>query len=78
MQGCREKNPSQYTGNEKIKRLLPITIHFRSVDIVTVPDEEEIIATMEEIRNNPTKVAKNKGKRCNPNGLHRILHRTFL
>ena len=20
MQGCREKNPSQYTGNEKIKR----------------------------------------------------------
>ena len=26
-------------------------------DIVTVPDEEEIIAAMEEIRNNPTKVA---------------------
>ena len=36
---------------------VPITIHFRSVDIVTVPDEEEIIAAMEEIRNNPTKVA---------------------
>ena len=33
------------------------TIHFRSVDIVTVPDEEEIIAAMEEIRNNPTKVS---------------------
>ena len=60
------------------KKHVPITIHFRSVDIVTVPDEEEIIATMEEIRNNPTKVAKNKGKRCNPNGLHRILHRTVL
>lgn len=39
------------------KKHVPITIHFRSVDIVTVPDEEEIIAAMEEIRNNPTKVA---------------------
>jgi hypothetical protein len=27
------------------------------VDIVTVPDEEEIIAAMEEIRKNPTNVA---------------------
>ena len=27
-----------------------IKVHFRSVDIVTVPDEEEIIAAMEEIR----------------------------
>ena len=39
------------------KKHVPITIHFRSVDIVTVPDEEEIIAAMEEIRNNSTKVA---------------------
>lgn len=39
------------------KKHVPITIHFRSVDIVTVPDEEEIIAAMEEIRNTPTKVA---------------------
>lgn len=39
------------------KKHVPITIHFRSVDIVTVPDEEEIIAAMEEIRSNPTKVA---------------------
>ena len=39
------------------KKHVPITIHFRSVDIVTVPDEEEIIAAMEEIRNNPTKMA---------------------
>ena len=39
------------------KKHVPITIYFRSVDIVTVPDEEEIIAAMEEIRNNPTKVA---------------------
>ena len=39
------------------KKHVPITIHFRSVDIVTVPDEEEIIAAREEIRNNPTKVA---------------------
>ena len=38
------------------KKHVPITIHFRSVDIVTVPDEEEIIAAMEEIRNNPTRV----------------------
>ena len=39
------------------KKHVPLTIHFRSVDIVTVPDEEEIIAAMEEIRNTPTKVA---------------------
>ena len=39
------------------KKHVPIKIHFRSVDIVTVPDEEEIIAAMEEIRNNPTKMA---------------------
>lgn len=39
------------------KKHVPIKIHFRSVDIVTVPDEEEIIAAMEEIRSNPTKVA---------------------
>ena len=39
------------------KKHVPITIHFWSVDIVTVPDEEEIIAAMEEIRSNPTKVA---------------------
>ena len=39
------------------KKHVPITIHFRSVDIVTVPDEEEIIVAMEEIRNNPTKMA---------------------
>ena len=38
------------------KKHVPIKIHFRSVDIVTVPDEEEIIAAMEEIRNNPTRV----------------------
>ena len=43
--------------DEDGKKHVPITIHFRSVDIVTVPDEEEIIAAMEEIRNNPTKVA---------------------
>ena len=45
------------TLGEDGKKHVPITIHFRSVDIVTVPDEEEIIAAMEEIRNNPTKVS---------------------
>ena len=43
-------------GADGVKHV-PIKVHFRSVDIVTVPDEEEIIAAMEEIRNNPTKVA---------------------
>ena len=42
------------------KKHVPITIHFRSADIVTVPDEEEIIAAMGEIRNSPTKVRKQK------------------
>lgn len=43
-------------GTDGIKHV-PIKVHFRSVDIVTVPDEEEIIAAMEEIRKNPTNVA---------------------
>ena len=43
-------------GADGIKHV-PIKVHFRSVDIVTVPDEEEIIAAMEEIRKNPTNVA---------------------
>lgn len=39
------------------KKHVPITIHFRAAGIVTVPDEKELIATMEEIRNNPINVA---------------------
>ena len=39
------------------KKHVPITIHFRCVGIITVPDEKELIATMEEIRNNPSNVA---------------------
>lgn len=42
------------------KKHVPIKIHFRAADIVTVPDEKEILAAMEEIRNTPkatTKVA---------------------
>ena len=39
------------------KKHVPITIHFRAAGIITVPDEKEIIAAMEEIRNNPSNVA---------------------
>ena len=36
---------------------VPITIHFRAAGIITVPDEKEIVAAMEEIRNSPSNVA---------------------
>ena len=39
------------------KKHVPITIHFRAAGIITVPDEKEIIAAMEEIRSNPSNVA---------------------
>ena len=39
------------------KNYVPITIHFRATGIITVPDEKDIIATIEEIRNNPSNVA---------------------
>ena len=55
--GRKYASTQPYTVDEDGKKHVPITIHFRSVDIVTVPDEEEIIAAMEEIRNNPTKVS---------------------
>lgn len=33
------------------------SIHFRADGIITVPDEKEIVAAMEEIRNNPSNAA---------------------
>jgi len=39
------------------KKHVPITIHFRAAGIITVPDEKEIVAAMEEIRSNPSNVA---------------------
>lgn len=42
------------------KKHVPITIHFRSVDIVTVPDEEEIIAARKKSATTPRKWRKTK------------------
>jgi site-specific DNA recombinase len=39
------------------KKHVPITIHFRAAGIITIPDEKEIIAAMEEIRNGASNVA---------------------
>ena len=39
------------------KKHVPITIHFRAAGIITVPDEKEIVAAMEEIRNNHSNAA---------------------
>jgi hypothetical protein len=32
------------------KKYVPITIHFRAVGIISIPDEKEILSVMEEIR----------------------------
>lgn len=39
------------------KKHVPIKIHFRAAGIITIPDEKEILAAMEEIRKNPPRVA---------------------
>jgi DNA invertase Pin-like site-specific DNA recombinase len=39
------------------KKHVPITIHFRAVGVISIPDEKEILSVMEEIRNNPHHVA---------------------
>ena len=39
------------------KKHVPIKIYFRCVGIINVPDEKDLIATMEEIRNGPSNVA---------------------
>ena len=51
-----------------------LLISLTAVGIINIPTEKELIAAMEEIREKSLKTAGNKGKRCNPHGLHRILH----
>ncbi len=58
-------------GEDGLKHV-PIDIYFTAVGIINIPTEKELIAAMEEMRENPLKPLETKGKRCSPHGLHRI------
>lgn len=49
-------------GEDGLKHV-PIDISFTAVGIINIPTEKELIAAMEEMRENPLKSAWNKGKR---------------
>ena len=39
------------------KKHVPITVHFRAVGIITIPDEKELIEAMNEMSKTPVNVA---------------------
>lgn len=45
------------TVDENGVKHVPVEIHFTAVGIINVPDTEEILQTMEEIRTNPLRIA---------------------
>lgn len=85
---CRSLNRYSFTclqsktlGREMAIRNMKQNIEKSKQRIKELEEQKELLATVEHDEQAVRKGAEihlNKGKRCNPHGLHRILHKTVL